>query len=381
MDTRLPTKNDGGLERVRAYIESPGFARLVTAVWSLVLVSAALALHHRVAGTRPGREDTYYAWLDGERLAHGSNPYERVLAGDMHTNNSYATYFPVYYLLSATLYRLGVTDYMDWLALWRPLCELSHVAIAIGLLVFGVRPKAWPLGLWASGFFFFNRWTIGVVNMAHLDVPAVALLLLAIHLRRRTRASALLFGASLAVKQMAIFLLPLWILAAYLEEGSGDPKARLGRALRVTGWTAAIPLTLSAPFLVWSPAGFVKSVLFSATRDPVSDFPSKSFDAALGLSGLVAKAPMLGLMALVYVAFALAPKRVGLATAALLVMSTFIDFNSVLFQQYMVWTVPLLPFAWFEARAALQGAPASAAAPAEEQPGEVVAGGAEAVAG
>ena len=49
---------------------------------------------------------------------------------------------------------------------------------------------------------------------------------------------------------------------------------------------------------------------------------------------------MLGLMALVFL-FA-AQKRIGRYLSCLLVMAVFIDFNPVLFVQYLSWTVPLL---------------------------------------
>ena len=49
---------------------------------------------------------------------------------------------------------------------------------------------------------------------------------------------------------------------------------------------------------------------------------------------------MLGLMAIVYV-YALRG-RIGTSMAALLVMSVFVDFNSVLYTHYPCWVVPLL---------------------------------------
>ena len=55
---------------------------------------------------------------------------------------------------------------------------------------------------------------------------------------------------------------------------------------------------------------------------------------------------MLGLMALVYYATWL--KKIGPFVTGLLIMVVFVDFNSVLFRQYMAWVVPLVPLAVVE---------------------------------
>ena len=46
------------------------------------------------------KEDIYYTFVEGNRLINGVNPYERVLFGDMRHNDKYATYFPLFYVLS-----------------------------------------------------------------------------------------------------------------------------------------------------------------------------------------------------------------------------------------------------------------------------------------
>src|SRR5262249_12466850 len=153
-----------------------------------------------------------------QRLAGGSNPYARVLGGDMRHNESYATYFPAYYLFSAGLYRLGITDYASFLRIWRPICEASYVPSAILLLPAFARERAVALGVFASAFWFFNRWTVAVVNIAHLDTTALLLLLLSLFVYdKRRRTSWLFLGASLAVKQMALFIVPLYLIWAYRD--------------------------------------------------------------------------------------------------------------------------------------------------------------------
>src|SRR5687768_7823003 len=52
-------------------------------------------------------EDIYYIWLEGKRIINGENPYGRVLTGNMRNNDKYATLFPIAYLLSALIQKIG----------------------------------------------------------------------------------------------------------------------------------------------------------------------------------------------------------------------------------------------------------------------------------
>lgn len=261
----------------------------------------------------------------------------------MRHNQSYATYFPAYYLMSAAAYRAGVTDYLAWLKIWRPVCEISHYLIAALLLVSLTRRSNVFLGLFASLFWYFNRWTIDVISMAHLDTSAILLLLLSLcFFNKRKTLSPLLFGCSLCMKQMAVFLVPFYLLWEYQ---SGSREDAIKRTIKSGILLCAIPLILCLPFLIWSPMGFVKSILFSATRLPSTDFNVKSIDATLGMGGIIARIPEFFLMALVILGAM--KRRLGIFGTALLVFAVFIDFNSVLYAQYMVWPVAFIPFAIF----------------------------------
>ncbi len=302
---------------------------------------ASVLFHLRLKDTLPGREDVRFAWLEGKRLAEGTNPYARILAGDMRTNQSYATYLPVYYLLAAGAYRLGVVEYPDWMAFWRPITEIAHLLIALLLLLHFYRDDSLALGLFASGFWYFNRWSLAVVSMAHLDTPALLLFLasLLIYQSKRTW-SLLLFGLSLAVKQMALLMIPFFLVWEYFQGERKDALWRTGKAALTLG---AIPTIVSLPFMVWNPLAFVKSILFSGTRAFGGDLPAKSIDAILGLKGLAARMPMLGLLALLLLSSR--NRAENRYVVALLLMALFLDYNSIVFTQYMIWVVPFLPLA------------------------------------
>mgnify|MGYP003577846105 CR=1 FL=1 len=109
-----------------------------------------------------------------------------------------------------------------------------------------------------------------------------------------------------------------------------------------------MPGLVSLPFLVWNAEAFVRSILFSATRDANAHVRALSFDALLGLEGLAARLPMLLLVALVLVAAARG--EIGRYLAVMLVFATFLDFNSVFYLQYMTWIVPFLVLAVLDCR-------------------------------
>jgi hypothetical protein len=102
-------------------------------------------------------------------------------------------------------------------------------------------------------------------------------------------------------------------------------------------------LAASLPFIARNAEGLVKSELFSITREPADDLRLASLDAWMGWLGWPGRLPMFALLMLTY---ALAWRRkVGLYTGPLLVMATFVGFNTVFFRQYVAWIIPLLPLA------------------------------------
>ncbi len=149
----------------------------------------------------------------------------------------------------------------------------------------------------------------------------------------------LLFSLSLSVKQIGIFLAPLYLIWTWQAvEVKGD---RLKHTLLAALVIASAPFVTSVPFLAWNAEGLVKSVLFSVTRNPADHFNVASLDGLMGWLGWPGRLPMFALLVLGY---ALAWRRkVGLYTGSLVVMAIFVNFNTVLFRQYLAWIVPLIP--------------------------------------
>jgi uncharacterized membrane protein len=299
-----------------------------------------------------GQPDIYYVWRDGGRLATGENPYDSILTGNMRQNRKYPTYFPLLYLLVAGAHRLGVVEFHDWLRLWRPLVMLSHLGIGILLLVGCWRSGHPVLGIFAALFWGLNRWTLYVVKVAHVDFSAILFLIASLLLfdsMRRT--SFVLFGLSLAFKQIAVFIAPLYLIWVWRDAQES------GKQIWVTAgsaaWMALVPTLVSLPFFVWNAEAFVRSVLFSATRDPDSHVPAFSIDAKLGLVGPVGRLPMVLIMSLAYVATIRG--EIGRYLGVLLILATFVDFNTVFYLQYMAWLVPFIVLAALDRRPWVNG--------------------------
>ena len=311
--------------------------------WALLLLVVLLVAATIVNAGQTTREtqgeDIYYSWVEGQRLLAGENPYARVLTGNMRENQKYATYFPLFYILSAASQIAGLRDYPQWVSAWRIVFTLFD--LAIGVLVFWLlyRRQLVLAALFGAAFWLFNRWTLHVVQVAHMDFITIFLFLLSLALFDRHRStSLLLLSFSLAIKQIAVFTIPLYLIWTWQAAKPERAVRDLGQAVLLI---ASVPVIVSLPFLVWNAEGLVKSVVFSATRFPADHFGAPSVDGLLGWIGIPAKAPMLIMMALAY---GLAWRRqVGLYIGALFVMASFVDFNSVLFRQYLAWVVPLLP--------------------------------------
>jgi hypothetical protein len=165
-----------------------------------------------------------------------------------------------------------------------------------------------------------------------------------------------LYSFSLATKQIAIFIAPLYLIWEYQRTRS------ITKTVLAGVWIVSVPLLASLPFLFWNAEGFVKSIAFSATRTSLNQFGAPSFDSLLHLGGLLARLPFLMMLGAAYCAAW--QKSLGRYGAAMIVMAIFITFNSVMFQHYPAWLMPLLPLAvgeWvYSSKEALETASESA---------------------
>jgi hypothetical protein len=341
-------------------------ARLAPLGVLLLIVIAAAAVHLGLPATSGPGSDIYYSYVEGGRIAAGQNPYARILAGNMRDNDKYATYLPLFYLLSAASRVAGLEEYGAWIGFWRVVFLACNIGAACVLYWMLYRRRARWLAVAAVLFWFFNRWNLQSSQAGTSDFAAIFCLLLSLALLDRAPRSGplqgngpayLLFGLSLAIKQIGVFLAPLYLVSAWGPNPLTPFPKREGGNRRQRVWAVGmaavaigmIPLVTSLPFLLMDAQGFVRSIAFSVTRTAATHVDAASLDSLLGLSGPIARLPMLGLLIVAYVAFWQC--ELGLYQAGLLVMAAFVDFNSVLFLQYFCWLVPFVPLAAIDTRA------------------------------
>jgi hypothetical protein len=283
--------------------------------------------------------DIYYDFLEAKKITVGENPYERILSGDMRSNDKYATYFPLFYLLSAGIIKLGFQEFQQFVAFWR--LGFLFCNIGAGVVLFYLL---WPrrgllLAVFGVLFWFFGRWNLRLTTTGNIDYLAIFFLLLAFWLLPRHRVWAfVVLGLSLGIKQLDVILVPLFLILVWQSESQHRARALL---VAIAALASTLVIT-SAPFFAAGPEAFLKSMIFEGVRNP-----SRNSDAALGVylgwSGSVSRLPVIILMALVYALFW--RRKIGFYTAGLLAMITFITTNPVLFSQYFVWLTPFFPLA------------------------------------
>ena len=332
--------------------------------WRLMAPLALLAILSLGMIHKPKRspdvrmqDDIYFIWQDGGRIANGVNPYESVLSGDMRENKKYSTYFPLFYLFVAATQLFGLKDFHTWMHIWRPILLAFYLGIAL-LLGYACQRSQRPiLGAVGALFWTFNRWTLNVVKIAHIDfVPIFCLIASLLAFEKHRRTSLFLFGISLAVKQIAIFVAPLYLIWTWQSSRSGEIKARLYEMANAVVCIAAVPFVTSLPFVLWNPEAFIKSILFSATRYGGSHFGDVfSLATFLKLQGIPARLPMLILMTIAFIAAS--REQIGRYLSILIILSLFVDFSPVLFSQYMAWVVPFVILAACDEHEAIIGLP------------------------
>ena len=291
----------------------------------------------------PRKEDVYYTYLDGARLLEGVNPYERILAGDMQVNDKYSTYLPISYYLSWGTQIMGLRVFGVWLSFWRVILLVLNISIAVLLFYIPSQRRLMALSIFASLFWLFNRWTLHTAKTAEIDFIPLFFMLLSLFLYKRHKyASFLLLGLSLGIKQMAIFLVPLYLIWVW-----NDSRTRRLKDLAVSILLiVCIPMLASFPFILWNWKGFYQSILFSATRIAEVSFEVYSLDAVIGLRGIAARIPLLIMLLGVY--WLSWRQKIDLYVPAFLSMVVFVFFNPVLFTGYLIWVTAFIPLVVYE---------------------------------
>lgn len=334
------------IEAARPFVLRPAIAESEAYKAALQLLTTqplAVAFVRSVYSYPTEGQDINYYWRRGASIAHGENPYACVVDNSCIDRKN-PGHFPLFYWLSAVAQKAGLADYGHWIAFWRPVFLLCYVGIAVIVFTALYREGQVLLALFGAFFWLFNRWSLYVAGVGQIDFIALFFLMLSIALlRRRYWLAVFLFSVSLAFKQVAIFLGPLYLIYAWQRA----PQQRVKTVLLTFALSALVPLLALVPFVIDNASAVTEGLLFSLTRNPTTENVAASLDAFLRISGPIGALPMLALMGLIYMAAG--RRKIPFALSALLIFLTFIGFNHVLFNQYFIWALPFVPLAIAEA--------------------------------
>lgn len=307
------------------------------AAYAILVLSLSFAMYSRVAAKEvlDRRTDIRAQYDDARLLTEGINPYSRITNPDL-PQDRFTFYFPGFLLTTATAIYLGADSYEYWLSGWRLASLLTHLSIGALLFTLILKRGSLLLAIIGSAFWFFSRWPLALYRSGQIDGPAILFLLLSLCLwKKRRDLSCLLFGLSLAVKQMAIFLFPLYLFWTWQEKA--NEKRMPTALLHTTLLCAVIPALLCLPFFIWNPEDFIATTLFPLTRAATEP---EALHAFLGLEGIKRKLPFLALLTLIYVQVAC--NRLTRYQQTCLVLLVLISFTNTYFSRHFNWLLPFL---------------------------------------
>jgi len=309
--------------------------KIIVAILCVILLMGAIAVHSSLWQADTSERDIYYAWVEGRQILEKQNPYSRILDGDMLSNDKYATYFPAFYLLSSLTQAAGYEDYDSWIGVWRYVFLFFNLGTGILLFWSYLRIKHLLLGIVVLILWLFSNWALQITYIAHLDfIPVFFLILSLVIFDKRPFWALFFFGISLAIKQIAIFLVPLFLIWLWRKE-NGDLK-RVAVGALIMG---AVPLLVSLPFLLMEPESYIRSIIFSMTRYSYKDYAIANMIAEGG-GGIITRIPMIATMLLII--WLVWQQKLKHYSSALIIIFTFTALTPVLFPQYEIWVVALL---------------------------------------
>lgn len=322
---------------------TPKPKRAIVLALAIAIAVAAIAIHHlwELKGfERLIDSDIHNVWKEGKKLFEGTNPYTRIIGRSMRDNDNFPTYLPLTYLFSAALQHFEIREFPDFLTIWRRINLASH--LGLGLLTFYIynRQRKPLAGLIACSILLLGRWSAYIIDVQHLEFPAIlAIVAAGYQLNRRPTLSALLFSLSLCIKHISIILLPCFLLGLVTEAAGLHARAKWMQILRYCLVAFALPAAMSLPFLHNSPDGFVLSMLFSASRGTSSHGIATGTEMIL-LSVDQTRLLMLGLFVMGWIVQV--KQRMNLWFASTLTLLIFLQFSPVVFAQYYIWITAFL---------------------------------------
>lgn len=258
-------------------------------------------------------------WQEGTKICKVENPYSRIKSNAKNSHYKPPTYFPGFYALSCSLQKFFPSaHHLSGIEAWSVINSALYLLSGLVFLYLFIREENYLPALCALVVFFFSRWTFQTMASLQQNLLAIFLLILAFAVfKKKPLLACFLLSLSLIIKQIAIFLIPLFLILELR-----DKKDLYFRLLVIS----ALPIIFLLPFIINDFEGVFYSIFYSAARETGGD---RLFSS--GLRTLL----MFFSMAVVY--FAALRKQVSLELGSLLIMLTFVGLHSVFFTQYYFW--------------------------------------------
>jgi hypothetical protein len=249
----------GAAVAVAGFRARPQLALVVLAALLFLLPQALLILAR--GADAPVQDSVLLTDAAAGRLLHGIDPYGHDYIDDAALRRFWAPEIPVNPLLAHYPYPPGLVLLATPLhaaglgAAWLWLPGL----VALGLAAYAAAGRAGVVAVALNPLLLLDYLSL----LSDIFFLAAALAAVGLLRRRRALAAGLLVGASLALKQTALILLPALALLAWRER----------RLLQVAGTAAGTLLVLVLPFLLWSPGAFVADTATYFYGSGVDAFP------------------------------------------------------------------------------------------------------------
>lgn len=293
------------------------------------------------------KHDIYYEYQAAKQLQEGENPYNRILEGNMIENDKYATQLPFYFYFLAFIGKISKNNFSEFLENFRLILFCFHLAGGVFIyLLFRYINKLF-IGYCAAVFYMFNVWSLNSFMYLKQDMIAIALLIMSFYFFRNKTyrwISYVLFGLSLGIKHVGIFVFPMYFTPIFFKE---DSFKRFSLNILLLLSTILIP---STPLLIDNSLSFVNSMLFSLTRSPHSSEIiygysellvkyNPSFNTGTLFQQLLPRLPLF--IASILCLSLLLLRRIPLSTYFFFSILVFAIFNPVIYPQYITWVTPM----------------------------------------
>jgi hypothetical protein len=292
------------------------------------------------------KHDIYYDYLAAKQLQNGINPYNKILGGNMIENDKYATQLPLYFYFLSLVIKISQNSFNGFLEMFRNILFWFHLAGGVFIYLLFRQIHKPLIGYCAAVFYMFNVWSVSSFVYLKQDMIAIALLVASFYFFRSKAyrwVSYVLFGLSLGIKHIGVFVFPMYLTPVFFKE---DSIKRFGLNMSLLLTILLIP---AAPFLIGNFQSFINSILFSLTRSPLGNEViygynellvkyNPSFNTGTLFQQLLPRLPLFiaSLLSLVL----LLKKSIPLSAYFFLSILVFAIFNPVIYPQYITWVTP-----------------------------------------